>query len=41
MYLGVHDLHHESFLGLALTGTKPITLDPTFGNFTLLEPISH
>ncbi len=27
--------------GLASTGTGTITLDPTFGSFTLLEPVSH
>jgi hypothetical protein len=30
-----------SFLGPAPSGTGTITLDPTFGSFTLLEPISH
>jgi hypothetical protein len=29
------------FLGPAPTGTGTITLDPTFGHFTLLEPVSH
>jgi len=28
-------------LGPAPTGTGTIALDPTFGSFTLLEPISH
>ncbi len=30
-----------SLLGLVPTGTGTIALDPTFGSFTLLEPISH
>jgi hypothetical protein len=28
-------------LGPAPTGTGTIALDPTFGSFTLLEPVSH
>jgi cytochrome c-type biogenesis protein CcmH/NrfF len=28
-------------LGHAPTGTGTIAFDPTFGSFTLLEPISH
>ncbi len=28
-------------LGPAPTGTGTIALDPTFGSFTLLEPLSH
>jgi hypothetical protein len=30
-----------NILGLASMGTKTIALDPTFGSFTLLKPISH
>jgi len=28
-------------LGPAPTGTRTIALDPTFGSFTLLKPVSH
>ncbi len=30
-----------ALLGPAPTGTGTIALDPTFGSFTLLEPVSH
>jgi hypothetical protein len=38
-----HDTHQVSrgFLGLASTGTGTITLDPTFGSFTLSKLVSH
>jgi hypothetical protein len=30
-----------SLLGPAPTGTGTMAFDPTFGSFTLLEPVSH
>jgi hypothetical protein len=30
-----------NLLGLAPTGTGTIALDPTFGSFTLLDPVSQ
>jgi hypothetical protein len=41
----MHPKQHKGtkgfLLGLAPTGTGTIALDPTFGSFTLLEPVSH
>jgi len=44
--LGLDTLHLHCFalllvLGPAFTGTGAFTLDPTFGSFTLLKPVSH
>jgi hypothetical protein len=38
----LHYVSIDGFLGpLAPTGTGTIALDPTFGSFTLSEPVSH
>jgi hypothetical protein len=34
-------ISHLLLLGPAPTGTGTIALDPTFGGFTSLEPVSH
>jgi len=36
-----NNCHHHPLLGPAPWGIGTVALDPTFGSFTLLEPISH
>jgi hypothetical protein len=37
----LHFVSSALLLGRGPTGTGTIALDPTFGSFTLLEPVSH